>query len=59
MKLILDGKINIYYIQTLCMIFFPGEKFGAGEESRENAPVLKLTLLEQEDGLFARVFCIL
>ena len=56
MKLILDGKINIYYIQTLCMIFFPGEKFGAGEESRENAPVLKLTLLEQEDGLFARVF---
>ncbi|MBQ1229643.1 MAG: coproporphyrinogen dehydrogenase HemZ [Clostridia bacterium] len=56
MKLILDGKINIYYIQTLCMIFFPGEKFGAGEESRENAPVLKLTLLEQEDGLLARVF---
>ena len=33
MKLILDGDVNVYYIQTLCMIFFPGEKFGAaGQE---------------------------
>ena len=27
MKLYIDGNINRYYVQTLCMIFFPGEKF--------------------------------
>ena len=56
MKLILDGKINPYYVQTLCMIFFPGEKFGAGEETREDAPVLKLSLREEPEGLSASVF---
>ena len=56
MKLILDGNINSYYIQTLCMIFFPGEKFGAGEETREDAPVLKLSLREEPEGICASVF---
>ena len=56
MKLILDGKINPYYVQTLCMIFFPGEKFGAGEETREDAPVLKLSLREESEGICASVF---
>jgi len=55
MKLILNGEINVYYIQTLCMIFFPGEKFGSGEAGNEDAPVLKLDLCEQEDGMEARV----
>ena len=55
MKLILDGNINVYYIQTLCMIFFPGAKFGAEEESNPNAPILKLTLKEKDGGLEARV----
>lgn len=50
MKLILDGVINIYYIQTLCMIFFPGEKFGAGSQEDPNAPVLELKLTREEDG---------
>ena len=55
MKLILNGEINVYYIQTLCMIFFPGEKFGSAEAENEDAPVLKLDLLETEDGMEARV----
>ena len=54
MKLILNGSINVYYIQTLCMIFFPGEKFGAAEED-EDGPVLRLTLSEGEDNLTAAV----
>ena len=53
MRLILDGKINIYYVQTLCMIFFPGAKFGAAEQNDPNAPELKLTLTEQENGMEA------
>ncbi|MBQ9131958.1 MAG: coproporphyrinogen dehydrogenase HemZ, partial [Clostridia bacterium] len=55
MKLILDGDINVYYIQTLCMIFFPGEKFGAGEENNPNAPELKLSLTESMGGCLASV----
>ena len=27
MKLTVSGDINAFYVQTLCMIFFPGEKF--------------------------------
>jgi oxygen-independent coproporphyrinogen-3 oxidase len=55
MKLILNGNINVYYIQTLCMIFFPGEKFGAAEDAREDAPALSLNLTEKDGGLEASV----
>ncbi|MBR3894751.1 MAG: coproporphyrinogen dehydrogenase HemZ [Clostridia bacterium] len=53
MKLILNGNINVYYVQTLCMIFFPGEKFGAAEEASADAPTLTLTLTESDEGLTA------
>ena len=54
MKLILNGSINVYYIQTLCMIFFPGEKFGASEADEEE-PILRLDLTESEGALTAAV----
>lgn len=54
MKLILDGEINIYYIQTLCMIFFPGEKFGENEKSGPTTPELRLKLTRRERGMTAR-----
>ncbi len=54
MKLILNGNINVYYIQTLCMIFFPGEKFGSAEEGEEE-PILKLDLTENDSGMTAAV----
>ena len=53
MKLILDGEINVYYIQTLCMIFFPGAKFGAAEQSDPDAPELRLKLTKLENGVEA------
>ncbi len=55
MKLILDGNINAYYIQTLCMIFFPGAKFGAAAQEEPNAPELYLRLIENENGVEAYV----
>ena len=55
MKLKLDGNINVYYVQTLCMIFFPGEKFGQTEAEDPNAPVLQLTLSENAEGMNASV----
>ena len=52
MKLHINGDINEYYVQTLCMIFFPGEKF-SGEEI-EGEPVLHLDLTEETDVIRAR-----
>lgn len=53
MRLILDGPVNVYYVQTLCMIFFPGAKFGAAEQSDPQAPELRLSLHEIEGGMEA------
>ena len=50
MKLILDGDVNVYYIQTLCMIFFPGEKFGAAGQEQPDVPVLSLRLRRRPEG---------
>ena len=46
MKLHISGNtdINVYYIQTLCMIFFPGEKFS--DEKEEGEPEFFLDVRE-------------
>ena len=57
MKLNVSGNVNQYYVQTLCMIFFPGEKFSedqGAETDGEAVPELSLTLEENDDGV--RVF---
>lgn len=46
----LDGDLNRYYVQTLCMIFFPGEKFSDGEESAPDVPELWVTLTKNGTG---------
>ena len=54
MKLKVSGNINQYYVQTLCMIFFPGEKFSenADAEADGNAvPEMSLSLGEREDSV--------
>ncbi len=38
MILHIDGKINPYYVQTLCMVFFPGATFGSNEVPGEGVP---------------------
>ena len=55
MKLNLEGNINVYYVQTLCMIFFPGEKFGASEQDNPDAPTLSLRLTQTDEGMTADV----
>lgn len=44
MKIYIDGNINRYYVQTLCMIFFPGAKFSDSEAEGPDTPVLHLSL---------------
>lgn len=52
MRLKLEGNINQYYVQTLCMIFFPGTKFGQATVSRDD-PLLQLKLKESPEGVTA------
>ena len=56
MKLNVSGNINTYYVQTLCMIFFPGEKFSEKVEEDPDtvSPELSLALEENEDGVSVR-----
>ncbi len=51
----IEGNINRYYVQTLCMIFFPGEKFGEEELEREDAPKLSLKVVKQDGEYTAYV----
>lgn len=55
MKLNIEGNINRYYVQTLCMIFFPGEKFPEDEEITEKTTVLDLKLTCTEEKAVAEV----
>ena len=38
MILKINGNINRYYVQTLCMVFFPGATFGENEEPGDGVP---------------------
>lgn len=53
MNIRLDSPINKYYVQTLGMIFFPGEHFGESEEQNENAPSLYVKTVQTETGILA------
>lgn len=56
MKLYIEGPVNKYYVQTLCMIFFPGSKFSDEQELSEDVPELWVSMQktsvppEQEGG---------
>ena len=45
-----EGDINRYYLQTLCMIFFPGASFPMDEEPGEDIPELSIKLEKTENG---------
>ena len=55
MKIILESPINRYYVQTLSMIFFPGEHFGQKENEIEDdsVPVLLVRSRQTEEGVHA------
>lgn len=53
MILDLDAEINVYYVQTLALIFFPGEKFSPGECESYDTPKLTVRVKKNEDGYVA------
>ena len=54
MKLTVTGDINSFYVQTLCMIFFPGEKFSQDQEVTEDIPVMEVSVNNSETGSYAQ-----
>lgn len=50
MILHIDGNINKYYVQTLCMIFFPGSTFGENETSGEDIPEVTVHVIEDTES---------
>ena len=50
MILEVNGDINLYYVQTLCMIFFPGAKFSKEEKEDPKIPKLRLCVSTDNDG---------
>ncbi len=50
----LKGDINISYVENLCLIFFPGAKFGKEEIEGEDTPKLDLTVETIDSGCYAK-----
>ncbi len=50
MILRIEGDINTYYVQTLCMVFFPGATFGENEEPGNDVPEVSLKVYKDEDN---------
>lgn len=54
MKLTVSGDINAFYVQTLCMIFFPGEKFVEKQEITEETPIMDVVVENHEEYSYAK-----
>ena len=50
MILNINGNINRYYVQTLCMVFFPGATFGLDEKPCDGVPVMTVDVSRDEDS---------
>ena len=50
MILKIDGNINRYYVQTLCMVIFPGATFGENEVSGEGVPEVNVNVYPDSEG---------
>ena len=46
----IDGNVNRYYVQMLCMVFFPGSTFGEDEIPKEGVPVVEVTVYPEEEN---------
>ncbi len=49
MILHIQGSDNAYYIQTLCMIFFPGSKFSESEKPSPEVPEITVQVTKDAD----------
>ena len=54
MILKIQGNLNRYYAQTLCLIYFPGAKFAEGEVLTPDTPVVEFVMEDRADGVYSR-----
>ena len=54
MRIEIESPINKYYVQTLCMIFFPGEKF-KDEDEDNSSQYLYVKTVADENGISSYV----
>ena len=50
MILRVEGGINKYYVQTLCMVFFPGSTFGENELPGPDVPEVFVSVYKADDN---------
>ena len=50
MILKVEGNVNRYYVQTLCMVFFPGSTFGENEVPGYGVPEVTVSVYKEDDG---------
>ena len=55
MHLEINGKINEYYVQTLCLLFFPGSKFSEKGNMINEDPNVYVDITENEEKITASV----
>lgn len=53
MILKINGDIDRYYVQTLCMLFFPGAKFSQDEQSSPDVPEVEVFLKCDEASAYS------
>ncbi len=56
MILKINGNINKYYVQTLCMVFFPGATFGESEVPGDGVPEVTVDVSTDADGRSVNAF---
>ena len=52
MILTIEGTEAKYYIQTICLILFPGSKFGENEEAGDDVPEVSVSVSQNGEGGF-------
>ncbi len=55
MKLTVEGSIKPYFVQTLCMLYFPGERFSAPGAGTAGEPVMTLSVREDPGAAICSV----
>ena len=50
MILHVNGDISRYYVETLCLVFFPGSTFGEAEEPREDIPEVTVNVFADKEN---------
>ncbi len=50
MILRIDGNISRYYVETLCMVFFPGATFGENEQPGIGVPEVNVSIYSDDKG---------